>query len=200
MNKFTRFIKKTFNSKRLNFMGVKYAGKSQILQTMGCPGIVAGHDSQADKYPAFEVDFSPIGKRTTVFIHGGKDYGGELQIFRTQYAQLMRKGDFVVFVVDATRFFNDDLNQYDNIGYRMSVLQRLDLINSNTPRSNIDKFSVVLTHADEFESKDEIIKQFQQIVNSEALRSVARWIEHYYVINAKDSKDVLSTFSRIFGL
>lgn len=190
---------KILHSKRVNFMGVKHAGKSQLLETLCCPGIKAGYDSQAERYPSFEIDFNVVGVDKKIFIHGGRDFGGELQTFKQQYARMMRKGDIVIFVVDAEKFLNDTHNTYDGLDYRMSVLQRIDHINCNTPYKNIEKFSVVLTHADKFADRRIIFERFQQIINSEQLRTVARWISRYYVVDATNKHEVLEMFNKIFG-
>lgn len=188
---------KVFHSKRVNFMGVKRAGKSQLLETLCCPGIKAGKDSQAEYYPTFEIDFNVVGVDKKIFIHGGRDFGGELQIFRQQFAKMMRKGDSVIFVVDAEKFLNNVHNQYDGLDYRMSVLQRIDHINRHTPRKNINKFTVILTHADSFADRSVIVKQFQQIVNSEQLRTIAHWINRYYVVDATNKHEVFDMFYKI---
>ena len=170
-------INKAFRSKRVNFMGVKHAGKTQILETLGCPGVKAGFDSQSDQYPSFAIDFNVVGIDKKVFVHGGRDFGGELQVFKQQYAKMMRKGDSVVFVVDAEKFLNNGVNKYDNTeDYRMSVLQRIDFINLHTPKKYISKFSIVLSHADCFKDRQIIREQFQQMVNSDECKTIARWI------------------------
>ena len=190
---------KIFHSKKVNLLGVKHAGKSQLLETLGCPGIKAGLDSQSEQYPSFEIDFNSVGVDKKIFIHGGRDFGGELQTFRQQYARMMRKGDSVIFVVDSEKFLNDTHNTYDGIDYRMSVLQRIDLINLKTPYKNIEKFSVVLTHADSFADRRIIFEKFQQIVNSEQLKTISRWISRYYVVDATNKHEVLDMFNKILG-
>lgn len=197
MNKINLFISKTFKAKRMNFLGVKNAGKTQLLETLGCPGVRAGVDSMSEQYPKFSINFSKIGKSEVTFIHGGRDYGGELNIFKAQYAKMIRKGDIVIYVIDAKKFINNDIDEHENIKYSISVLQRLDHINSNTPLNMIEKFSVVLTHADEFDDKKEVVTKFQKIVSSNIPQRITPWIKYYYVVNAKDQNDVLNTFYKI---
>ena len=166
MGSITDFWNKMFHSKRINFLGLKGAGKTQLLASFGAIGLTPGTESHGEGYESFSVRLSEIDKR--IFVKCGVDYGGGLSAFVSHFKKLIQQGDFVFFVIDINDFLLDKKTDTKGHSYQTDVLARLDIINELTNNKQKDRVHILLTHADlhpEF-SASELIDKFSNFTES----------------------------------
>ena len=188
MSQFKDWFGRTFNGRRITLLGLKNAGKSQFLRSLGCEDAIPGTDSQREYYKWFKV----VYPSKTIYVKAGYDIGGGLDLFRDYFSKAIRNSNYPLFLVDIQKFLEEG---DDNDSYQQAVLDRLDYINSHIPRKSLNKIAIILTHADlVHQPEGQLITKFQEVTRKKVFSSLTKCC---YPIDARDSIQVLSVFKRI---
>lgn len=194
MSRFSDWVGKTFKGKRIAMLGLKGAGKSQFLKSLGCKDANPGTYSGKEIYNWFKVSYP----KKTVFVKSGYDHGGGLEIFKNTFNTALKNSDWVFFIIDIQKYLNNGLDIESNEPYNQQVTERLDYINKNVPNKYLDKIAIILTHADLLDQPGhELINEFQRSTRGKAYSVLTK---HCYSMDARDKDQVLYSFKRIIGL
>lgn len=194
MSSFKDWFGRTFHGKKLAFLGLKDSGKSQFLKSMGCRDAMPGTRSNRERYRWFKVVLP--GK--SIYVKAGCDYGGGKDIFTHIFNSALQNSDFVYFVVDIQKFIQGGVDSESQSPYKDQVLERLEYINGHVPSIYIEKFSILLTHADLMAGFDEnrLVDEFQRVTREKPYSVLTR---HCFPVDARDPRQVLSVFKRSIG-
>ena len=190
MSQFRDWFGRSFNGKRIALLGLKKAGKSQFLKSLGCEDARPGTDSQEEYYKWFKV----VYPHKTIYVKAGYDTGGAHELFIQSFTKAIRNSNYPLFLVDIQKYLEGGT---DNDSYQQAVSDRLDYINSHVPLKSLNKLAIILTHADLVNQPDEqLINKFQEMTGKKAFKSLTKCC---YPIDARDSIKVLSVFKSIVG-
>ena len=183
----------TFHGKRIALLGLKQAGKSQFLKSLGCPDARPGTESNDDTYKWFKVSYP----NKSVYVKAGYDRGGGLEFFKQNFAKQIKDSDYVLFVIDVYMYFNGN-DVETNKSYREHVAERLDHINKNVSNKFAYKFAIILTHADFMtDPGSKLINDFQRLTQERPYGFLSK---QCYAINATKEEEVREVFKRIVGV
>lgn len=193
MSQFKDWWGHTFHGKRIALLGLKQAGKSQFLKSLGCSDARPGTESQEDTYRWFKVSYP----NKSVYVKAGYDRGGGLEFFKENFAKQIKNSDYVLFVIDVYKYFNGN-DVESNKSYRQHVAERLDFINLNVSNRFVNKFAIVLTHADLMtDPESKLINDFQRLTKERPYEFLSK---QCYAVNATKEEEVLKVFKRIVGV
>jgi len=193
MSQFKDWWGHTFHGKRIALLGLKQAGKSQFLKSLGCSDARPGIESQQDSYRWFKVSFP----KKSIYVKAGYDISGGLDYFKESFAKQIKNSDYVLFVIDVNKYFNGN-DVESNKSYRQHVAERLDYINSNVSNKFANKFAIILTHADFMsDPESKLINDFQRKTQERPYGFLSK---QCYAVNATKKEDVLKVFKRIVGV
>ncbi len=194
MSLFKDWWHRSFYGKRIAMLGLKAAGKSQFLKSLGCKEANPGVRSQKEKYNWFKVSYPD----KVVYIKAGYDIGGGLEIFKQSFNKRIKDSDWVFFIIDIDKYLNDGIDEESHESYQYQVNERLDYINKNVSNRYFDKIAIVLTHADMMsQASSELINTFQRLTREKTYSVLT---SHCYPIDARDERVVLECFKRIIGI
>ena len=183
-----------FHSKRINFLGLKSSGKTQLLCSLGAKGVIPGVESHGEDYKSFSFRYEQSNKKK--FIKCGIDYGGGLSVFRANFTRLIKKGDYIFFVIDINEFLNNTVTDEEGYPYQEAVLARLDIINDTVTNVEKDKVHIILTHTDlkpEF-TPNKLIDMFTKYTHDKPYHVLTK---NCRAVDARDSAMVKRVFFSI---
>jgi len=191
MSNFKDWFGRTFKGKRIAMMGLKGSGKTQFLQSLGCPTANPNVISQTEKYNWFKVTYL----EKTIYIKAGVDRGGGLELFKASFNKALLKSDWLFIMVDIQKYISNQLDDESHEPYKQQLFARLDYINNNIPHVFKDKVYIILTHADLLpNASSELINVFQRATKEKPFEVLTK---NCYLLNAKDKRQVLDVFKRI---
>lgn len=194
MSQFKDWWNRSFNGKRIAMLGLKDAGKSQFLKSLGCKEANPGVRSQKEKYNWFKVSYP----NKEVYIKAGYDIGGGLELFKQTFNKRIKDSDWVFFIIDIDKYLNDGRDVESGASYQEQVNYRLDHINTNVSKRFFDKIAIILSHADMVpQAGSELINTFQRMTREKAYSVLT---SHCYPMDAREGKEVRYCFKRVVGL
>ena len=194
MSQFKDWLNRTFNGKKIEMLGLKDAGKTQFLKSLGCKEANPEVESQTEKYNWFKVSYP----EKEVYIKASYDSGGGREIFADIFNKRIKSSDWILFIIDIEKYLNGGTDEESNESYQQQVNDRLDYINKHTPEHYNNKIAIVLSHADLVPQPDgELINNFQRMTHEKAFKVLTK---HCYSLDARDEKAVLNCFKRITGI
>lgn len=193
MSQFKDIFGRLFYGKKISMLGLKHAGKSQFLKSLGCEEAKPGVETQKDSYNWFKVKLQD----KSIYIKAGYDFGGGHEQFVSNFAKAITSGAWVLFLIDMKLFMENGVDLGSGNSYRDVVFARLDYINENTSRKYFDKIAIVLTHADLLkDSRKTLCNEFQKETHH---KSYSVLTKRCFSINAKNKSEVLNAFARIIS-
>ena len=175
-------------------LGLKAAGKTQFLKSLGCKEANPEVESQKEKYNWFKVSYP----EKEVYIKAGYDIGGGWDNFENEFNKGIKSSDWIFFIIDIEKYLHGGTDEESNDSYQQKVNQRLDHINLNTSNRYREKVAIILSHADLVpQPANELINNFQRITHGKAYEVLTA---NCYPLDARDEKAVLNCFKRITGV